>query len=35
MEKKIELAKYYLLYCAINSQLKNNEGALVAAKKAS
>jgi len=24
-----------LLYCAINSQLKNNQGALVAAKKAS
>lgn len=35
LEKKICLVKYYLLYCAINSQLKNNQGALVAAKKAS
>ena len=28
-----DLAKYYLLYCAINSQLKRNDAALVAAKK--
>jgi hypothetical protein len=27
-------ARYYLLYCAVNSQLKHNEGALVAARKA-
>lgn len=35
IEKKVALVKYYLLYCAINSQLKNNQGALIAAKKAS
>lgn len=28
-----ELAQYYLLYCAINSQLKRNDAALIAAKK--
>lgn len=28
-----ELAKYYLLFCAINSQLKRNDAALIAAKK--
>lgn len=33
MEKKVELAKYHLLYCAINSQLKNNQCALEAARK--
>lgn len=30
----MQLSKYYLLFCAINSQLKNNSGALIAAKKA-
>jgi hypothetical protein len=28
-----ELAQYYLLFCAINSQLKRNDAALIAAKK--
>jgi len=31
---KRSLAQYYLLFCAINSQLKRNDAALIAAKKA-
>lgn len=31
--KKTSLATYYMLFCAINSQLKNNSAALIAAKK--
>lgn len=34
IQTRSELAHYYLLFCAINSQLKNNDAALIAAKKA-
>ena len=27
------IAKYYLLFCAMTSQLKNNDSALISAKK--
>lgn len=29
-----KIIHYYLLFCAINSQLKLNDGALIAAKRA-
>lgn len=29
-----KIIQYYLLFCAINSQLKLNDGALIAAKRA-
>ena len=34
MQLRSQLTLYYLLYCAISSQLKRNDGALVAAKRA-
>ena len=34
MEVRSKLTHYYLLFCAVNSQLKRNEGALIAAKRA-
>ena len=31
---KIGLARYYLQFCAVNSQLGNHSGALISARKA-
>jgi hypothetical protein len=34
IDRKTFLAKYYLQFCAINSQINNHSGALVASRKA-
>jgi hypothetical protein len=34
IDRKTFLAKYYLQFCAINSQTNNHSGALVASRKA-
>ena len=33
IDRKTSLAKYYLQFCAVNSQTDNHSGALVAARK--